>query len=67
MRRIWNAGRPPCCRYSCRMSGVFANRFGRMYSRTSVLVSSVKYSVISSFAVRHVKYVYDCEKPDLAR
>ena len=38
------AARPPVCRYSCRMSGVFANRFGRMYSRTSVCVSSVKYS-----------------------
>ena len=26
-----NAGRPPRCRYSCRMSGVFGHRFGRKY------------------------------------
>src|SRR3954454_11643469 len=66
-RRAWKAGRPPCCRYSCRMSGVLANRFGRMYSRTSVCVSSVKYSVSSSFELRHVKYEYDCENPAFAR
>src|SRR3954467_7988772 len=49
------------------MSGVFANRFGRKYSRTGVCVNSVKYSTISSFAFRQVKYEYDCEKPTLAR
>ncbi len=38
-----------------------------MYSRTSVCVSSVKYSVSSAFVVRHVKYVYDWENPDFAR
>src|SRR5829696_824026 len=66
-KRTWNAGRPPCCRYSCRMSGVLANRFGRMYSRTPVCVSSVKYSVNSSRVLRQVKYEYDCEKPLFAR
>ena len=37
------------------MSGVFANRFARMYSRTCVCVSSVKYSSISAFVFRQVK------------
>src|SRR3954469_7070171 len=49
------------------MSGVFANRFGRKYSRIEVCVSSVKYSTISSFVFRQVKYEYDCENPTLAR
>src|SRR3954452_5697004 len=49
------------------MSGVLANRFGRKYSRTGVCVSSVKYSTISSFEFRQVKYEYDCENPTLAR
>ena len=48
---IANAGRPPDCRYSCRMSGVLAHRLGRRYSRTSVCVSSVKYSVSSALGV----------------
>jgi hypothetical protein len=29
-------GRPPVCRYSVRMSGVFGQKFGRKYSATSV-------------------------------
>ncbi len=49
------------------MSGVLAKRLGRRYSRTSVRVSSVKYSSISAFELRHVKYEYDCEKPTFAR
>src|SRR5258708_12643764 len=49
------------------MSGVLANRLGRRYSRTAVAVSSVKYSTISVFEFRQVKYVYDCENPDFAR
>ena len=53
--RIWNAGRPPYWRYSCRISGVLANRFGRMISTTSVAVSSVKYSISSCLVFRQVK------------
>src|SRR5262249_24471505 len=49
------------------MSGVFANRFGRRYSRTGAPVNSVKYSTSSSLEFRQVKYVYDCVKPALAR
>src|SRR5579862_4177005 len=49
------------------MSGVLGHKFGRRYSRTSVRVSSVKYSVSSHFVLRHVKYVYDCENPNFAR
>src|SRR5688572_2568168 len=58
-----NAGRPPCCSVSCRMSGVFGQTLGRKYSRDSCEASSVKYAVNSSFVLRQVKYVYDCEKP----
>src|SRR5689334_4244841 len=49
------------------MSGVFGQQLGRKYSRESSLESSVKYSVSSAFDTRHVKYVYDCVKPSLAR
>src|SRR6266852_6006893 len=49
------------------MSGVFGQQFGRKYSRESSRESSVKYSVSSAPVTRHVKYVYDCEKPSLAR
>src|SRR5437588_8011769 len=49
------------------MSGVLTNRLGRRYSPTAVVVSSVKYSTISVFEFRQVKYVYDCENPDFAR
>src|SRR6185295_11339264 len=49
------------------MSGVFGQQFGRKYSRESSCESSVKYSVSSSLVTRHVKYVYDWEKPSLAR
>src|SRR5688572_25920282 len=49
------------------MSGVFANRLARMYSRDSVVVSSVKYSVSSAFVFRHVKYEYDWVNPSLAK
>src|SRR5215471_18981971 len=48
------------------MSGVFGQRFGPKNSRTSVWVSSVKYSVISALLFLHVKYVYDCVKPSFA-
>ena len=37
------------------MSGVLAKKFGRMYSRHSSWVSSVRYSVISTFSLRQVK------------
>ena len=47
------------------MSGVFGHRFGRKKSLTGGSVSSVKYSTISRFVLRHVKYVYDCVKPRL--
>src|SRR6266550_1906496 len=49
------------------MSGVLGQTFGRKYSRDGDCVSSVKYSVSSALVVRHVKYVYDCVKPTLAR
>src|SRR5258708_38128567 len=49
------------------MSGVLGQQFGRKYSRESSCVSWVKYSVSSCLETRHVKYVYDCEKPSLAR
>src|SRR6185503_18505950 len=49
------------------MSGVFGQQLGRKYSRESSCESSVKYSVSSRFDTRHVKYVYDCEKPSFAR
>src|SRR5678809_193784 len=64
--RTMNAGRPPCCRYSCRMSGVWGQMFGRKYSREGSCDSSVKYSCSSHFVLRQVKYVYDCVKPSLA-
>src|SRR6185295_1785600 len=48
------------------MSGVLAKRFGRRYSRDSVVVGSVKYSTSSVFEFFHVKYEYDCVKPALA-
>src|SRR4026209_1976460 len=40
---LFRSGRPPVCRYSCRMSGVLTKRFPRKYSATSVAVSSVRY------------------------
>src|SRR5437870_1826866 len=49
------------------MSDVFAKKFGRMDSCSSVLVSSVKYSSNSAAPLRQVKYVYDCENPTFAR
>jgi len=39
------------------MSGVFAKKLGRMYSRTSVVVSSVRYSRSSGALFLQVKYV----------
>src|SRR5688572_4109726 len=48
------------------MSGVLGHRLGRNTSRTSVCVSSVKYSVSSCLVLRQVKYVYDCVKPSFA-
>src|SRR5687767_6276026 len=61
-----NAGRPPRCSVSCRMSGVFGQKFGLRYSREEEEKSSSKYSVISCFVLRQVKYVYDCVKPSFA-
>jgi hypothetical protein len=49
------------------MSGVLAKKFGRMYSCSSVRVSSVRYSLSSAALLRHVKYVYDWENPPFAR
>ena len=64
--RSLNAAGPPYCRNSCRMSGVFGQKFGRMYAAGSP-DSSVRYSVSSALVVRQVKYVYDWWKPTLPR
>src|SRR6478672_6800498 len=61
-----NAGRPPTCSDSGKMSGVFGQRFGRKNSRTGLRFSSLKYLVSSHFVSRHAKYVYDCENPTFA-
>ena len=53
---ILNAGTPPCCRYSCRMSWVLVKKLGRMYAAASP-VSSRMYSVSSQALLRQVKYV----------
>ena len=37
------------------MSGVLTKKFGRKYSRVSLLVSSLAYSVNSCFVLRQVK------------
>src|SRR5581483_5864970 len=44
-----NAGLPPICNCSGRISGVFGQKFGRKYSLTFVWKSWVIYSVISCF------------------
>ena len=49
------AGRPPNCRYSVRMSGVFGQALGLKYSRPGPCVSSVKYSVSSYLELRQAK------------
>ena len=46
-----NAGRPPSCRNTGRMSGVLVKKFGRKYSFAGPCVSSVRYSVSSAFRV----------------
>src|ERR1700693_1997660 len=61
-----NAGRPPFCRYSFKMSGVFGHKLGRKKSLTGGSVISVKYSVSSAFVFFHAKYVYDCVNPNFA-
>src|ERR1041385_475908 len=61
-----NAGCPPYCRYSVRMSGVFGQALGRKKSLTGGLVISSKYSANSYFVLRHAKYVYDWVNPALA-
>src|ERR1700694_1449059 len=66
MSRAANAGRPPVCRYSVRMSGVFGQRLGRKNSRMGGCESSVKYCASSAAELRHAKYVYDCVNPSLA-
>src|SRR4051812_22174536 len=48
------------------MSGVFGQKFGRKNSATFVVVNSVSSSSRSAAVLRHVKYVYDCEKPIFA-
>src|SRR5258708_4159321 len=60
------AGRPPVCRYSVRMSGVLGHRLARKYSLTGGSDSSVKYCASSDGVLRHAKYVYDCVNPTLA-
>src|SRR5205814_6585791 len=64
--RITNAGRPPYCRYSVRMSGVLGQAFGRKKSLSGGFVMALKYSVSSYLVFRQAKYVYDCEKPAFA-
>src|ERR1700686_719848 len=61
-----NAGRPPFCRYSFKMSGVFGHKFGRKNSLTGGSLISVKYSVSSALVFFHAKYVYDCVNPNFA-
>src|SRR5687767_15496175 len=61
-----NAGRPPCCSVSWRMSGVLGQKLGLKYSRLEWVDTSVKYSVSSGLVLRQVKYVYDCVKPSFA-
>src|ERR671919_3270789 len=61
-----NAGRPPLCSVSCRISGVFGQTLGLKNSRDGSLVNSVKYSINSAFEFLHVKYVYDCVNPSFA-
>src|SRR5882757_9960101 len=63
--RILNMAGPPCCSVSCRMSGVLGQKLGRMWSAEAT--SSWQYSRISRALVRQVKYVYDWEKPIVAR
>src|ERR671914_104807 len=65
-RRVSKAGGPPCTRYSLRMSGVLAKKFGRQYSCMPEKASSCMYSVSSWRPFFHVKYVYDWLKPALA-
>ena len=55
IKRCTNAGRPPHCKWSGRISGVFGQKLGRKYSRILVCVISRRYSVISHLVVRHVK------------
>src|SRR3712207_6742689 len=63
--RILNIGGPPCCSDSCRMSGVFGQKLGRIQSIERISCS--QYSRISQAVVRQVKYVYDWVKPILPR
>ena len=53
--RTLNAARPPVCRYSGKISGVLAKKFGRRYSACSVVVNSVRYSSNSWRVLRQVK------------
>ncbi len=52
--RILNAGGPPYCRNSVRMSGVLTKKFGRKNAGDSWL-TSWKYSSSSSLVFRQVK------------
>ena len=66
-RAATNAARPPCTRCSGKMSGVVGQKFGRKNSATVGLRSAPRGSASArACVVRHVKYVYDCEKPALA-
>src|SRR5438477_213127 len=62
-----NVARVPYCRCCGRMSGVVGQKFGRKNSAATGSSSDVMYVTSSCLVVRHVKYVYDCEKPALAR
>src|SRR5258708_4393723 len=66
MIRCMKAARPPFCNEACRISGVLGHTFGVKKSETGGFVISSKYACNSAFAVLHVKYVYDCEKPPFA-
>src|SRR5678809_192782 len=61
--RTMNAGRPPCCRYSCRMSDELGQLQGQKYTREGPRDSSGKDSCSSHIVLRQVKYVYECVKP----
>ncbi len=49
------AGRPPYCKNSGRMSGVFGQKLGRKKSRTGGRISSLTYCSISPLVLRQEK------------
>src|SRR3954447_23647989 len=56
---------PLCCRYGGRMSCVVGQKLGRIHDPISP-DTSARYSSISPFDTRHVKYVYDWWNPTSA-